>query len=105
MQLVKNDLDNLEAVFESAVFLSDLLARFASIDKNFRDRLLDDTLDFENTIVNVYLAILAYSAEIIKQSQKNIPSRYLNRLPASGKVHAAQSELPRFCGLSPLFHG
>lgn len=102
---MKNDLDTLEAVFESAVFLSDLLARFTSIDKKFRDRIVDDTLDFENTIVNVYLAILVYSAEITKQSQKNIPSRYLNRLPASGKIHAAHNELPHFDGLSPVFHG
>ncbi|KAL8787323.1 MAG: hypothetical protein Q9195_007818 [Heterodermia aff. obscurata] len=75
LQLVKNDLDTLEAVFESAFFLSDLLARFASIDRNFRDRILDDTPDFENTIVNVYWAILVYSAEITKQSRKNIPNR------------------------------
>ena len=74
---MKNDLDALEAVFESVVFVSDLLARFASIDSNFRDRILDDTPEFENTIVNVYLAILVYSAEVTKQSQKNIPSRSL----------------------------
>ena len=77
MQLVQNDLDSLEAVFGSAVFLSDLLARFASIDRTFRDRILDDTPDFEGTIVNVYFAILAYSAEITQQSRRNIPSKFL----------------------------
>ena len=105
MQLVKNDLDALEAVFESAVFLSDLLARFASIDSSFRDRILDDTLDFENTIVNVYSATLVYSAEITKQSQKNIPSTFLFKLPASCKRHATHSKLPRFGGLNFVLYG
>ena len=81
MQLIKNDLDSQEAVFESAVFLSDLLGRFASIERNFRDRKLDDTPNFENTIVKVYSAILVYSVEIIKQSRRNIPGKFSFKRP------------------------
>ena len=105
MQLVQNDLDSLEAVFGSAVFLSDLLARFASIDRTFRDRILDDTPDFENTIVNVYFAILVYSAEITKQSQRNIPSKFLFKWPARGRKPAAHCEALLLDGLTLVFHG
>ena len=48
MQLVKNDLDSLEAVFESAVFLSDFLARYSRIDRNIRDRVVKDAQNFED---------------------------------------------------------
>lgn len=73
MKLAQNDLDRLSAVFEASGLLADVLARYANIEANYMDRDFKDSKELESTIIDVYVAVLKYSAEVTRQSQRNIP--------------------------------
>ena len=75
LKLAQNDLDRLGAVFEASGLLADVLARYANIEANYRDRDFGDSEQLERTIIDVYVAVLEYSAEVTVQSQKNIPRK------------------------------
>ena len=46
-----------------------VLARYANIEANYRDREMNDSETFEKVIVDVYIAVLQYSAKV-KISQR-----------------------------------
>ena len=46
-----------------------VLARYANIEANYRNRVMNDSETFEKVIVDVYVAILQYSAKV-KTSQR-----------------------------------
>lgn len=64
----------MDAIFEASDYLAQLLARYANIEAYYRDVQIPDTYDFENAIVNVYLAVLQYSAKV-KSSERAGKSR------------------------------
>lgn len=70
---MQNDLDRLAAVFEASALLADVLAYYASIESNFRDRSFEDSEQLEDAIIDVYVAVLEYSAKVTLQSQRKIP--------------------------------
>lgn len=72
LKLAQNDLDRLAVVFEASALLADVLARYANIEVNYRDRDFEDSGQLEHAIIDVYVAVLDYSAEVTLQSQKNI---------------------------------
>lgn len=73
MKLAQNDLDRLSAVFEASGLLADVLARYANIEANYMERDFEDSNQLERTIIDVYVSVLEYSAEVIRQSRKNTP--------------------------------
>ena len=46
-----------------------VLARYANIEANYRNRVMNDSETFEKVIVGVYVAVLQYSAKV-KTSQR-----------------------------------
>ena len=46
-----------------------VLARYANIEMNYRNRVMNDSETFEKVIVDVYVAVLQYSAKV-KNSQR-----------------------------------
>ncbi len=46
-----------------------VLARYANIEANYRNRVMNDSETFEKVIVDVYVAVLQYSAKV-KTSQR-----------------------------------
>ena len=46
-----------------------VLARYANIEANYRDRVMNDSETFEKVILDVYVAVLQYSAKV-KSSQR-----------------------------------
>ena len=62
--MVQNDQDRLSAVFEASGFLANLLARYANIEANYRKYRFTDSDQLERTIVDIYVAILEYSAAV-----------------------------------------
>lgn len=54
------------AIFESSAYLADLLAKWASIEKNYLSRPVDDSKELQKGIVKVYAAVLTFSAEVGK---------------------------------------
>ncbi len=62
--MAQNDQDGLNAVFEASEFLANLLARYANIEANYRKRPCTDSDQLERSIVDVYVAVLLYSAAV-----------------------------------------
>lgn len=73
--MIKNDNDLLRAVFDASAFLADILARYTSIEVHYRDCQLKDRRDLEDAVVDVYLAVLNYSAAVIRANNANVASK------------------------------
>lgn len=66
LQLLQNDKDRVEAVFDSAAVMARLLPKYAVVEAHYRDWKTDRQNDFEDRIVDVYGAILQYAGEAKK---------------------------------------
>ena len=82
LQMTQNNIDRLQSVFDTSEVLTDTLARYAFIEAHYRDREFDDSIQLERTVIDVYVAILEYCAEIVHQSQLKVPGRALQSLSA-----------------------
>jgi hypothetical protein len=69
--MVQNDQDGLSAIFEASEFLANLLARYANIEANYRKWPCTDSDQLERSIVDVYVAILQYSAAVKAAHQRS----------------------------------
>lgn len=61
-------------VFEASGFLANLLARYANIEANYRKFQSMDLDQLERTIVDIYVAILEYSAAVKAEHRENLIS-------------------------------
>ena len=80
LQMVKNDVDRLDSMFEACETLTDNLSLCAAIEANNRDRHLCDSQNLEKAMVGVYVAILDISAEIVSESTMNGGQRMLKSI-------------------------
>ena len=80
LQIVQNDIDRVQAVLEASGLLTDTLARCAAIEACYRDRDLPGSDHLEDTIVEVYVSILEFSAEMVKQNRMKIFRRVLTSI-------------------------
>lgn len=72
LQLIKNDIDRRDAVMESSEFLAWALSYHAIIDSNYRSQNGKSNQGLENALVDVYVAILQYTAEVEKARKENV---------------------------------
>lgn len=77
LQIVQNDIDRVQAGLEASGLLTDTLARCAAIEACYRDKVLPDSDHLEDTIVEVYMSILEFSAETVRQNEMKIVRRVL----------------------------
>lgn len=70
-QMIKNDNDLLNAVFDASDFLADTLARYATIEIHYMDYQFEDSGRLEDAIIHVYMAILNYSAAVMDINSAN----------------------------------
>lgn len=80
LQIVQNDIDRLQALLEASGTLADTLARCAAIEACYRKRDLPDSDHLEDTIVEVYVSILEFSAEMVRQNKMKIFRRVLTSI-------------------------
>ena len=80
LQIVQNNVHRLQALFEASGTLTDTLTRCAAIEASYRDKSLRDSDHLEDTLVDVYVAILEFSAEIIKQNRMNVVRKVLTSI-------------------------
>lgn len=81
LQMMENDIDRRQALFEASGIVTDTLARCAAIEACYRDdRDLPDSAHLEDTIVEDYLSILEFSAEMASQGKMNIGQRVLKSI-------------------------
>ena len=77
LRITQNHMGRLRKLFEASEVLIDTLNRCAAIETSFRDKDLPDSHHLEDTIVEVYVAVLEFSAAIISQNKMNIVRRVL----------------------------
>lgn len=75
IQLVQNDKDRLDKIFDASEFLADLLARYANIERRYCHPETSDSRYLEEGIVDVYVAVLRYSAKVKTSQQANMSSK------------------------------
>ena len=80
LQIIQKDIDRLQALFEASGILTDTLARCAAIEACYKDRNLPDSDHLEDTLVEVYVSILEFSAEMATQGKMNIGRRVLKAI-------------------------
>ncbi|KAE8347803.1 hypothetical protein BDV24DRAFT_157280 [Aspergillus arachidicola] len=76
LTMAKNSVDQREAAFKSSEFLADILARYVILDSHCREKKLPSSDGLDNAIVQVYKAILEYTAEV----KKRLSGSRLNRV-------------------------
>lgn len=72
LQLLQNDTDRVEAIFDSAAEMAEILPKYAVVEAQYRDWPLQEQAAFEARIVAVYSALLLYAAEAKKGLDKSI---------------------------------
>lgn len=82
LQMVKNNKDRLESVFEACGTLSETLPLCAAIDASYRDQNLPDNRHLEEAIIGIYVAILKFSAEIVNENTMRSGQKMLNSIYA-----------------------
>ena len=80
LRITQNHMDRLRVLFEASGTLIDTLTRCAAIETSFRDKDLSDSDHFEDTIVDVYVAVLEFSAAIVSQNRMKIVRRVLTSI-------------------------
>ena len=80
LRITQNHMDRLRTLFEASGALIDTLTRCAAIETSFRDKSLPDSDHLEDTIVDVYVAVLEFSAAIISQNKMKIVRRVLTSI-------------------------
>ncbi|KAK6823452.1 hypothetical protein RU639_005823 [Aspergillus parasiticus] len=76
LTMAKNSVDQKEAAFKSSEFLSDILARYVILNGHRRKDKLPSSDGLDDAIVQVYKAILEYTAEV----KKRLNASRLNRM-------------------------
>ncbi|KAE8380182.1 hypothetical protein BDV26DRAFT_290576 [Aspergillus bertholletiae] len=80
LTMVKNSMDQREAAFKSSEFLADILARYVILDAHCRKKKLSSSDGLDNAIVQVYKAILEYTAEVKKRWDASLLNRIGNSI-------------------------
>ncbi|KAL4947207.1 hypothetical protein BDW69DRAFT_190404 [Aspergillus filifer] len=71
MTMVQNDISRRDAVFASSEFLAETLAYYSLVDAHHRHQKVDSDENLDNALLQVYIAILDYTAEVNKVKQEN----------------------------------
>lgn len=80
LQMVKNDMDRLQNMFEACGTLTDTLALCAAIDASHRDQPVPDSSHLEEAIIGVYVVTLKFSAEIHREINMNVGQKILSSI-------------------------
>lgn len=82
LSLMQNDRDRTEKIFESSAFLASVLLRYRSIETYYLSRPLQDSSQLEKAIIDVYVAVLEYTAAVRTTNQANLAKRVLQAFQA-----------------------
>jgi hypothetical protein len=72
LRLLQNNMDRVDAIFDSAAEMAKILPKYAIVEAQYRDRPLQEQGALEERIVNVYSALLQYTAEAQKGLNQSI---------------------------------
>ena len=77
LTLAANDQDRIDDIMESSAFLATMLSRYKSIETSYFSRSFEEPDQLKAAIVDVYTAILEYSAAVKKANQEGSIRRVL----------------------------
>ena len=80
LRITQNHMDRLRKLFEASEALADTLTQCVAIETSLLDIDLPDSDHLQNTIVDVYVAVLKFSAAIISQNKMNIVRRVMTSI-------------------------
>lgn len=80
LQMVKNDMDRLESMFEACGTLTDTLTLCAAIDASHRDHTVPDSSHLEEAIIGVYVVTLKFSTEILRENTMKVGQKILSSI-------------------------
>ncbi|KAJ5115984.1 hypothetical protein N7456_000332 [Penicillium angulare] len=75
MSIVGNSLDRRDAIFAASEYLSDKLAYYALIDAHYRNQDVGSDDNLDQTLLDVYKAILCFTVDVKKAQNENAAVR------------------------------
>ncbi|KAE8373008.1 hypothetical protein BDV26DRAFT_297356 [Aspergillus bertholletiae] len=75
LTLIRNDMERRDSVMEASEFLAGILSYHTIIDNNYRSGNAQSSEGLEDALVEVYIAILQYTAEAKRAEKENYGSR------------------------------
>ncbi|OJJ42631.1 hypothetical protein ASPZODRAFT_76501 [Penicilliopsis zonata CBS 506.65] len=82
LTLVKNNIKRRDSIMEASEFLAETLAYQAIVDRNYRSEATQSKEGLEDALIDVYVAILRYTAEVHKASKETRGARIGNSIMA-----------------------
>ncbi|PYI11903.1 hypothetical protein BO78DRAFT_413007 [Aspergillus sclerotiicarbonarius CBS 121057] len=80
LTMISNDIERRDAIFEASEYLAGKLAYFSIIDSEYRYQGTKGSQGLEEALVDVYTAILKYSAEVKRKYHESTAARIGNAL-------------------------
>jgi hypothetical protein len=71
---VQNDLTRTITLFEACDYITEILARYASIEAHYGNPVIDDWDKLQDVIVDVYAAVLRYTLKVKSAFQEGTTS-------------------------------
>ncbi|RAL12829.1 uncharacterized protein BO97DRAFT_450808 [Aspergillus homomorphus CBS 101889] len=75
LTLVRNDIERRDAIMEASEFLAKVLAYHSIIDHNYRQGDIPSPARLGDALVDLYVAVLRYAAEVQRTKEENIVKR------------------------------
>lgn len=69
--MIKNDIERRDDIFHAAEYLTGILSYYAILENHYRDRKVESDRGLEDALVEVYTAILQYTAEVKKAENES----------------------------------
>ena len=78
LMMAQNELDRRQNVLKACGLLAGNLGMMAAFEASYRKKVMSNQTDLEDTIVDVYVAILELSAEIVRENSASVVHKILN---------------------------
>ncbi|OJZ87121.1 hypothetical protein ASPFODRAFT_44747 [Aspergillus luchuensis CBS 106.47] len=75
LTMIKNDIERRDDIFHAAEYLTGILSYYAILENHYRDRKVESDRGLEDALVEVYTAILQYTAEVKKAENESKAAR------------------------------
>ncbi|OJI81520.1 hypothetical protein ASPTUDRAFT_58772 [Aspergillus tubingensis CBS 134.48] len=82
LSIIKNDIERRDEILHAAEYLAGILSYYAIVDNHYRERKVESDRELEDALVEVYIAVLQYAAEVKKAEQESNAARMLKSITA-----------------------
>lgn len=72
---MQNDKERVDLTFDACGYLASIMARYSRMEAHYRERQVKKGKPLEDAMINVYTAILLYSAEVKGSLKSSVMSQ------------------------------